>query len=177
MKFNHGVARMVEMIARRQIMKALEQSLEMDLTKCPHSAMAHHAKHAEAAMRAGKGEVARKHMHMFMRHAIDNVKDRDMWAMKDGLKNNLDFYSQEGMHLTNGRADDEGKFKDNPLVEEMKKKGKYTPHSDDKGIGKGKIKKADIACANDRRMDLIKSMSDWSSLINGHDNGKKKPKN
>lgn len=122
----------------------LKKAVSDGLKKC-HDAMYHHALHAEAANRAGKKEEAKKHMLALMRHALENVKDRDMYGIKNGIADNVNHYSREASEslLPYGWGDqlDKQGQKLHPATKHFKEGGKFVPHKGDKKIVKD-LKKA-----------------------------------
>ncbi len=80
------------------------ESETMDLVKGRHDALYHHASHQNAADSARYqtgadskkcAEASRLHMHQFLKHALEAVKDRDAYSMKYGLQKIIDFYCGE----------------------------------------------------------------------------------
>lgn len=115
-------------------------SFDSDLAKAAHDAMFHHALHAAAASRAGKTEEAAKHTFMHMRHALENVRGKDSYGMRDAMQRNITHYSNEAHDELNspeyqrGYGQDDHKKKKHKLVKHFEEGGGFASHPSDKGF-------------------------------------------
>jgi hypothetical protein len=86
--------------------KKAKAGMNFDLQKGVHDAMFFHRAHAEAAqmasnhaqdpmIRASAAKAAKQHMFMFMRHALENCRDREYWSMRSAMQRALDYFDSE----------------------------------------------------------------------------------
>lgn len=130
--------------ARRILSSKWDQSDKDFLQKGRHDALYHHIAHSKAAEKAcyhkdappySGGDrpehekrckdAAQKHMFMFLRHALENVRDRDCYAMKSGMQRAINFYEDEAWAESNLRGEDD------PYVLHFVNGGDFVPAPED----------------------------------------------